>query len=197
MKNQYESQSVEYGTWTRMISRCHDMEDPGYIDYGKRGIKVCDRWRYSYHNFLSDMGRRPEDKSSLDRINNDKGYSPENCRWADWFEQANNRRDTIHVTIDGISKSVSQWCALYNLKISSVFDRINKRNWTPEEAITIPMLRHRQVKIDGKIKTVSQWSKQFGVFPQSVNRCIRKGMTPEQALYHVKEKTWKTKKNRV
>jgi hypothetical protein len=77
--------------------------------------------------------------------------------------------------------------------VSSAFDRINKRGWTPEEAISIPMLKHRHVKIGKEIKTVSQWSKLFGIHPQSVNRSIRKGMSPEEALLHIRNTTWKKK----
>ena len=192
--NTYESQTVEYGAWSRMIKRCHDKEDENYPRWGGRGITVCDRWRYSYSNFLHDMGRRPKDKDSLDRIDNEKGYSPENCRWATFKEQAQNTRNNVTATIDGITKTVSEWCDYYNLSISSIFDRINKRGWSPEEAITTPILKYRHVKIGTEIKTVSQWSKHFGIHPQSVNRCIRKGMTPEEAISHVRSTSWKKHK---
>ncbi len=190
MKKQYESQSIEYGTWWRMLGRCYDETDKRYSDWGGRGIKVCDRWRYSYSNFLKDMGRRPKNKTSLDRKNNDDDYCPENCRWATNKEQCNNTRKNVKATIDGITKTISQWCEIYDLKISSVFDRINKRGWTPEEAIITPMLKYRHIKINGVIKTVSQWCKIFKVYPQSVNRLIRKGWEPEEAIQHVKKHAW-------
>lgn len=84
--------TIEYGAWTAMKARCNNPKYPKYHLYGGRGIRVCDRWANSYEAFLSDMGRRPADKTSLDRINGEKGYDPGNCRWADDFEQNRNRR---------------------------------------------------------------------------------------------------------
>jgi len=89
------SKSSEHIAWMSMIQRCTNPNNKQWKDYGGRGITVCDRWRYSYENFINDMGPKPSPDHSLDRFpNNDGIYEPNNCRWATSKEQANNRRTT-------------------------------------------------------------------------------------------------------
>jgi len=107
------SRSKIYYLWRSMVSRCYYENRPDYPYYGGRGITVCDRWRNSFVAFYEDMGERPENMT-LDRVDNSKGYSPENCRWATLeTQQANTRTCKIYKTnktgISGV-----QWRALRN-----------------------------------------------------------------------------------
>lgn len=85
-------QSIEYTCWTTMIQRCTNPGTKNWKNYGGRGISVCRRWRSSFCNFLADMGLKPNPALSIDRINNDKGYYPSNCRWATRSVQCKNQR---------------------------------------------------------------------------------------------------------
>ena len=86
--------SSEYRAWEQLKQRCQNFKNPGYYNYGGRGIKVCKRWQ-SFENFFADMGARPEGLT-LDRTNNDGNYKPENCRWVTRSEQNNNRRTYVN-----------------------------------------------------------------------------------------------------
>lgn len=84
-----------FGTWRAMISRCYNDTTISYKNYGARGIKVCDRWRRSFKNFLEDMGDKPSQKHTLDRIDNDGDYEPGNCKWSSRIHQAMNKRVSV------------------------------------------------------------------------------------------------------
>lgn len=90
-----QRRSKEYGSWRAMKERCHNQNSEKFADYGGRGITVCDRWRYSFEAFLSDMGDKPSPRHTIDRIDNDRGYEPGNCRWATPSEQRLNQRRVV------------------------------------------------------------------------------------------------------
>src|SRR5574343_242318 len=121
--------SKTYNTWAGMLTRCYNKNQDSYKDYGGRGITVCDRWRNSFTEFLADMGERPKG-CSIERVDNDKGYSPENCIWADYSTQAKNTRRTRHITFGGKTMSVLDWSNEIGIHYERLRDRLN-RGWLP------------------------------------------------------------------
>lgn len=132
------TKTAEYNAWLSMKNRCYRKGNKAYHVYGGRGIKVCSRWRRNYSRFLEDMGRRPSAQHSLDRIDNDKGYSPENCRWATKREQNINKRDVRLLTIDGITKCVTEWSETSGIPKGSIFNRL-RRGWPVKDAVFVPL----------------------------------------------------------
>lgn len=115
----------EYKAWHSMIKRCTDPSNVSYRLYGARGIAVCSRWLDCFSNFLSDMGRAPAGYS-LDRINNDGDYTPENCRWATHKQQNNNKSTCVYLTHNGRTQTVTQWAEELQIPRVVLFARIRQ-----------------------------------------------------------------------
>lgn len=116
--------SPEYRVWRAMIDRCCRKRSRRFKDYGGRGIGVCPRWRDSFESFYEDMGPRPSKSHSLDRIDNDAGYSLENCRWATLVEQARNKsiqRDTASGRVGVTPSGDGKWMARIMCEGRSIF----------------------------------------------------------------------------
>jgi hypothetical protein len=122
-----------YGIWANLKQRCFNPKTRAFLWYGGRGITVCDRW-LKFKNFLADMGERPSKEHSIDRIDNDGDYCPENCKWATRQEQANNTRNTRFFVVNGKRESLSNLCRLYNKNYAAVITRL-KRGYTIEQAL--------------------------------------------------------------
>ena len=125
----------EYSAYAEMKRRCFDEDRPGYKNYGGRGITVCERWLESYLNFLEDMGRRPTSRHSLDRIDTNKSYSPDNCRWATKKVQNNNRRSNRILEFRGEQKTLMEWSEITGIKRQAIEKRL-VRGWDIERALT-------------------------------------------------------------
>ncbi len=121
-----------YRAWDAMIQRCSNPKNKKYPYYGGRGITVCDRWA-SFKNFLHDMGS-PEDGLSIDRINNNNGYSPENCRWASCLEQQNNMRSNVRVQYMGETLTLAQLSRKVQIPYTTLRKRICVRKLSVEMA---------------------------------------------------------------
>lgn len=132
------SGTSEYISWLGMKNRCMCTNNPAYDRYGGRGIDVCERWSDSFEAFYADMGDRPEN-TSLERRDNEKGYSPENCYWATRTEQSRNMRSNVNITFNGVTKCVAEWAKTVGLKASTIEARIRDRGWSKVDAITVPL----------------------------------------------------------
>lgn len=120
-----------------MRRRCYNPNSDRFQYYGGRGIGVCEEWRNSFEAFLRDMGESPVGYT-LDRIDNSRNYEPGNCRWATRKEQANNRRSSHMLELNGTSKTMAQWADRYGIDVRLLWARIYKCGWSVDRAITEP-----------------------------------------------------------
>lgn len=127
--------SPEYEAWCGLKKRCFNPRTKAFADYGGRGITVCDRWRASFDAFLADMGPKPSPQHSIDRIDADGPYSPENCRWADRETQSKNKRNTVKVELAGASVVLADACKARGLNYQTVYTRIFELGWPVEKAL--------------------------------------------------------------
>lgn len=136
-------QTNEYQIWAAMIARCVRPDNTAFHEYGAVGVTVCDRWRNSFAMFLADMGPRPSPKHSIDRKDGQRGYCPDNCRWATPKEQARNTKRNRLITFNGETMCVAAWAERIGWKQNILHDRL-RLGWTVEEALTTPKKRRTQ-----------------------------------------------------
>lgn len=136
VKTHGASQTAEYRIWRAMRERCRIKP---HKRYGLRGIDVCDRWFNSFEAFLSDMGRRPSKQHTLERINGDGNYEPQNCKWATWIEQNNNKPGMLRVILDGKADTIANWCRQLGLNRDTVSNRIHNLGWSYVKALSTPV----------------------------------------------------------
>lgn len=128
-----------YSIWSNMITRTENPNGTAYHRYGGRGIKVCSEWRDSFPIFRAwALAHGYRDGLTLERIDNDGGYSPDNCRWATWQEQFNHRCDTHYITFDGKTQSLTRWARERALPPSALFQRVYA-GWNAQRALTTPL----------------------------------------------------------
>ena len=171
-----------YRAYRGMFNRCYNPNQKSYKDYGGRGIVVCERWtgRSGFKAFLSDMGERPEN-ATLDRIDNDGPYSPENCRWATKDEQAQNKRNNRWITANGRTQTLAQWARELGCNSAAILYRLRKGMSEQDAVTTAPAERPnsklteadaRYVKENYPMLTSSALAGKLGVSKKTVLNII-------------------------
>ena len=130
------SKTKEYRAWASMKNRCSNQKHKDYKNYGGRGLRVCDKWVNSFESFIKDMGMRPPGRYTIERIDNNKGYSPGNCKWATFKEQLNNTRRNKLISLEGKTKTLSAWCKDLELNYNTIRSRL-RMGWSPEKAFEV------------------------------------------------------------
>lgn len=190
-----------WAVWYQMKRRCHYAMHVAYKDYGGRGIAVCERWRFGeegihpFDCFTRDMGPKPSKDYSIDRVDNNQGYSPENCRWATRAEQSQNRRACVvsynHSTLlshDGQTMDASSWERRLGWTKDTVCRRL-RRGWSAHDALTVPprtIVRRKEpiltLTFQGTVQPLRAWSEQTGIATQTLMIRIRRGWSVEKTL---------------
>lgn len=137
----------EYATWCAMKTRCYNEKSTDYPSYGGRGIKLSKEWDESFESFYSDMGDRPSDKHSIDRIDVNGDYCKENCKWATSIEQANNKRVTIRISVNGEDKPIAIAARGVGLDRNVVVRRLQS-GLSAEDALCKPQFKKARVYVD-------------------------------------------------
>ena len=172
--------SPEYQVWDHMKQRVR----PNYQDshrYHDRGIGIDPRWEASFQEFYNDMGQKPEGMT-LDRIDNDKGYSKENCRWATVLTQARNKSTNLVITFNGKTQTAVEWAEELNINPITFYSRIRK-GWTIERAITETSDdKTLLIEFNGEKKPIKEWSLTLGISLSVIYNRLKAGWTHEKAL---------------
>jgi hypothetical protein len=183
----------EYKAWCSMKDRCYNPRIQSYPHYGGRGIKVCDRWLESFSNFYSDLGPKPSPEHSLDRIDVDGDYCPENCRWASPTEQANNKRHNVYVSYQGKRMTIMQASRLCGIRYVTLYQRFSKG--VRGDALFRPIKGQQPAHLipyNGKLVPRAVAARLSGISIHTIEARIHRGWPPERLL----EETKQTKSNR-
>lgn len=176
------SRTKEYQAWADMLKRCLNPSDKRFADYGGRGITVCARWqgKNGFSRFFSDMGEAAK-HASLERINNDGGYSPSNCRWADGKTQSRNRRNNRNFEYNGRTQCLAAWAEEMGMSHATLSGRLN-RGWSFEDAILAPVrprakLTNQQAKklqAEREVLSVAELAEKYHVSSVTIYRILNR-----------------------
>lgn len=167
MKTHGMTKTRTYKKWAGMKTRCYNEKEESYKYYGAKGIRVCDSWLNSFDNFLKDMGTCPEGYT-LDRIDSDNNYSPDNCRWATLKQQANNKTNNRWIEYNGMKKTLSQWSQFRGIGHATILYRL-KAKWSIGQALEYEIRENKKPRrwssmtVHGRKETLDDWAEIIGI----------------------------------
>lgn len=182
-----------YGVWCAMKRRCYNKQEKGYKNYGGRGISVCDEWKSSFQNFkIWAMENGYRQGLSIDRIDVNGNYCPENCRWADSKTQANNTTANRILEYNEEKHTLAEWSRITGLSDSVIRARLDKHGCSIEQALTLPLhkdgrplirnKRYLYFTINGITKNLKEWAEYFEISYRAIGHRIRRGQSFDDAL---------------
>lgn len=172
--------------WRGIKTRCFNKSNPSYARYGGRGITMCDSWKDSFERFLDDMGLPPAN-TSIERIDNNGGYFPINCKWATQKEQCRNRSSNRIVSFESSEACITDVNERKGFPRNLISNRIG-RGWSVEDAVNRPVGKFgrpvRMLTIDGETMPLKDWCKRFGISKQTAStRLNRLAWTDKEAIF--------------
>lgn len=174
-----------YHIWQLLKDRCYNPNSLNYSYCGSRNIEVCEEWLKSFVSFYDwalENGYRED--LTIDRIDNNAGYSPENCHWATWIEQENNRRNNHHLTIDDDMKTISEWSRTTGINRSTMESRLG-RGLSGKELIKSAGRYNIHLTIGGITKTIIEWSRSTGINKKTIYSRLARDWSEESILKNV------------
>lgn len=171
----------EYKAWLTMKQRCINPKNKSYPDYGGRGISVSEEWANSFEKFINDLGRRPSDKHSVERVDLNGNYEAGNCEWATRDIQNRNKRNNVTYMLDGEVKIVTDIARENNIPLETLRSRL-KSGLDIKEAISRPIVTESTFNVDGKERTLSELVKDYNIPRETLRGRLRLGWDVERAV---------------
>lgn len=166
-----------FSIWSNIMHRCYSPNSAVFSNYGGRGIDVCGRW-HDVRMFIEDNDHIALPGLSIDRIDNDLGYFPENCRWATPTQQSDNRRTTVFLTLNGVRRTAREWALITGIPLKTLWQRL-RLGWDDESALTQPVSannrRKSMVEFNGQWDTIANHARRQNLNPVMVAARIRSG----------------------
>lgn len=169
-----------YNSWACMKSRCNNPNHPDYHYYGGRGITHDPRWA-DFKNFFEDMGPKPDDSLTIERIDNDGNYCKENCKWGTRKEQARNKSNNRIFTCSGRTMTLAEWAEELGVSHNTIYGRL-ERGWSLEKTLTTKARSYNSIAYQGETLNISQWETKLGFKPGIIKTRLLRGWSVEKAL---------------